>query len=96
MSVLKNKVIHCKTEEQAKKLMQIAEDEGYKWVTGAEPTSHTNFTEGNKNGVTYFFDDSGMAKITYGIIISDYAMNKRINFKNIINHKTNIKSARYF
>ena len=90
MNILKNKIVHCKTEEQAKKLMQIAEDEGYKWVTGAEPTSHTNFTEGNKNGVTYFFDDSGMAEITYGIIISDYAMNKRIKFTDIEQQETKI------
>ena len=31
MNILKNKIVYCKTEEQAKKLMQIAEDEGYTW-----------------------------------------------------------------
>lgn len=80
MNVLKNKIIHCKTEEQAKKLMQIAEDEGYRWVTGAKPTSHTNFSCTNTIGVTYFFDNPHKGEVVYGILISTKDENEKIDF----------------
>ena len=83
MSILKNKIVHCKTEEQAKKLMQIAEDEGYRWVTGAKPTSHTNFSCANTIGVTYFFDNPRKGEIVYGILISTKDENEKIEFTNL-------------
>ena len=83
MSILKNKIVHCETEEQAKKLMQIAEEEGYRWVTGAKPTSHTNFSCSNTIGVTYFFDDPRKGEIVYGILISTKSENEKIEFTNL-------------
>ena len=43
MNKLKNKVVHCKTEEQAKKLMQIADNEGYFWHNGDSLTYNSYF-----------------------------------------------------
>ena len=56
MSVLKNKVIHCETEEQAKKLMEIAEDEEYKCFNyhSEQLKSYPGYI---KHGITYFFDN---------------------------------------
>ena len=65
MSVLKNKVVHCKTEEQAKRLMQIAEDEGYIWATGSKATKKNYFYLSNSNGILYFFDFYKENVITY-------------------------------
>ena len=94
MNVLKNKIIHCKTEEEAKKLMQIAEDEGYRWVTGAKPTSHTNFSCTNTIGVTYFFDNPYEGEIVYGILITTKAKEEMIEFTDLFateNTKGNTK-----
>ena len=55
MSILKNKIVHCETEEQAKKLMQIAEEEGYVWCDGERPTFCTSWYIIGKNGIAYFF-----------------------------------------
>ena len=65
MSVLKNKIVHCKTEEQVKKLMQIAEDEGYIWATGSKATKKNYFYLSNSNGILYFFDFYKENIITY-------------------------------
>ena len=83
MNVLKNKIIHCKTEDEAKKLMQISEDEGYRWVTGAKPTSHTNFSCANTIGVTYFFDNPHKGEVVYGIHITTKAKNEMIEFTDL-------------
>ena len=83
MSVVKNKIIHCKTEDEAKKLMQISEDEGYRWVTGAKPTSHTNFSCTNTIGVTYFFDNPHKGEVVYGIHITTKAKNEMIEFTDL-------------
>ena len=83
MSILKNKIVHCMTEDEANKLMRIAEDEGYRWVTGAKPTSHTNFSCANTIGVTYFFDNPCKGEIVYGILISTKDENEKIEFTNL-------------
>ena len=83
MNVLKNKIVHCKNEMEAKKLMQISEDEGYRWVTGAKPTSHTNFSCANTIGVTYFFDNPHKGEVVYGIHITTKAKNEMIEFTDL-------------
>ena len=65
MNILKNKIVHCETEEQAKKLMLIAEDEGYIWYNKSKPTSHTCWDMVNEQGIVYFFDDPNDMKILY-------------------------------
>ena len=57
MRLLKNKIIYCKTEDDAKKLMQIAEDERYVWVfIGEKPTHLINWND--NQGMLYFFDST--------------------------------------
>ena len=66
MSVLKNKIVHCKTEEQAKKLMQIADNEGYFWHNGLKATEENYYYYLSKgNGMLYFFDSYEENMITY-------------------------------
>ena len=97
MNVLKNKIVYCKTNEEAKKLMQIAEDEGYRWVTGAKPTSHTNFSCTNTIGTTYFFDEPYEGEVVYGIHISTKTKNEMIEFTDLFieDYKGNIKVTNY-
>ena len=98
MNVLKNKIVHCKTEDEAKKLMQIAEDEGYRWVTGAKPTSHTNFSCANTIGVTYFFDNPHKGEVVYGIFITTKTKEEMIEFTDLFtteDYKGNIKVTKY-
>ena len=56
MSILKNKVIHCKTEKQAKKLMQIADNEGYFWHNRDSLTCNSYFQFTCGFGIVYYFD----------------------------------------
>ena len=57
MNILKNKIVHCETEEQAKKLMQIGEDQGYIWHSG-EPLTHNSYFQFTCGlGIVYYFDD---------------------------------------
>ena len=94
MNVLKNKIVHCKTEEEAKKLMQISEDEGYRWVTGAKPTSHTNFSCANTIGVTYFFDNPHKGEVVYGIHITTKAKNEMIEFTDLFTTEGKVNNKR--
>lgn len=57
MNVLKNKIVHCNTEDEAKKLMQIAEDEGYIWSNGDQLTHYSGFGFTRGLGIVYYFDD---------------------------------------
>ena len=65
MSILKNKIVHCETEEQAKKLMQIAEDEGYIWASGLKATEENYYYLSKRNGMLYFFDSYEENMVTY-------------------------------
>ena len=65
MNVLKNKIVHCTTEEQAKKLMQIAEDEGYIWFNGDQLTYNSYFGYTCGLGIVYYFDDFFEFEVTY-------------------------------
>ena len=65
MSVLKNKIVHCTTEEQAKKLMQIAEDEGYIWFNGDQLIYNSYFGYTCGLGIVYYFDDFFEFEVTY-------------------------------
>ena len=67
MNILKNKIVHCETEEQAKKLMLIAEEEGYIWANGNKPTKHTYFD--SYFNVLYFFDYFYDGKITFREVV---------------------------
>ena len=72
MSVLKNKIIHCMTEDESNKLMQIAEDEGYIWATGSKATKKNYFYLSNSNGILYFFDFYKENVITYRTLKEAY------------------------
>ena len=65
MSVLKNKIVHCKTEEQAKKLMQIADNEGYFWHNGDLLTYNSYFQFTCGLGIVYYFDDFFEFEVAY-------------------------------
>ena len=65
MSILKNKIVHCTTEEQAKKLMQIAEDEGYIWFNGDQLTYNSYFGYTCGLGIVYYFDDFFEFEVAY-------------------------------
>lgn len=98
MSILKNKIVHCTTEEEAKKLMQIAQDEGYIWYNKSKPTSHTCWDMVNEQGVVYYFDDPNDMKILY----DDYLISKEegdeiIEFSNLIplNYVSRVKVTKY-
>ena len=82
MSILKNKIVHCETEEQAKKLMQIAEDERYMWCDGTRPTSCTSWYIIGKNGIAYFFDYERENEIAYELYdwLNDKNKSKMIEF----------------
>ena len=86
MSVLKNKVVHCKTEEEAKKLMQIAEDEGYTWCDGGRPTSCTSWYIIGENGIAYFFDYEGKNEIAYELYdwLNNKNKSKMVEFTDIL------------
>ena len=47
MKIQNKFIVHCKTEEQAKKLTQVAYEQGYKW-------QHDDSTEGKDNEETFF------------------------------------------
>ena len=47
MKIQNKFIIHCKTEEQAKKLIKAAYEQGYKW-------QHDDSTEGKDNEETFF------------------------------------------
>ena len=47
MKIQNKFIIHCKTEEQAKKLIKVAYEQGYKW-------QHDDSTEGKDNEETFF------------------------------------------
>ena len=65
MSILKNKIVHCETEEQAKKLMQIAEEEGYVWHNGDSLTYNSYFQFTCGLGIVYYFDDFFEFEVAY-------------------------------
>ena len=65
MNILKNKIVHCETEEQAKKLMQIGEDQGYIWHSG-EPLTHNSYFQFTCGlGIVYYFDDFFEFEVAY-------------------------------
>ena len=47
MKIQNKFIVHCKTEEQAKKLIKAAYEQGYKW-------QHDDGTEGKDNEETFF------------------------------------------
>lgn len=47
MKIQNKFIVHCKTEEQAKKLIKVAYEQGYKW-------QHDDSTEGKDNEETFF------------------------------------------
>ena len=47
MKIQNKFIVHCKTEEQAKKLIKADYDQGYKW-------QHDDSTEGKDNEETFF------------------------------------------
>lgn len=47
MKIQNKFIVHCKTEEQAKKLIKAAYEQGYKW-------QHDDSTEGKDNEKTFF------------------------------------------
>ena len=47
MKIQNKFIVHCKTEEQAKKLIKEAYEQGYKW-------QHDDSTEGKDNEETFF------------------------------------------
>lgn len=47
MKIQNKFIVHCKTEEQAKKLIKVAYEQGYKW-------QHDDGTEGKDNEETFF------------------------------------------
>ena len=47
MKIQNKFIVHCKTEEQAKKLIKAAYEQGYKW-------QHDDSTEGKDNEETFF------------------------------------------
>lgn len=47
MKIQNKFIVHCKTEEQAKKLIKAAYEQGYKW-------QHDNNIEGKDNEETFF------------------------------------------
>ena len=65
MNILKNKIVHCKTEEQAKKLMQIADNEGYFWHNGDSLTCNSYFQFTCGLGIVYYFDDYFEFEVAY-------------------------------
>ena len=65
MSILKNKIVHCKTEEEAKKLMQIADNEGYFWHNGDSLTCNSYFQFTCGLGIVYYFDDFFEFEVAY-------------------------------
>ena len=65
MRILKNKIVHCETEEQAKKLMQIADNEGYIWGNGDQLTYNSYFGYTCGLGIVYYFDDFFEFEVTY-------------------------------
>ena len=69
MNVLKNKIVHCKTEEEAKKLMQIGEDQGYIWHNGDSLTYNSCFQFTGGLGIVYYFDDHH----EFGVSYEDYS-----------------------
>lgn len=100
MNVLKNKIVHCKTEEEANKLMQIAEDEGYMWCDGIMPTSCTSWYIIGKNGIAYFFDYEEENNITYELYdwLNNKNKSKMIEFTDLFtteDYKGNIKVTKY-
>ena len=98
MNILKNKIVHCETEEQAKKLMLIAEDEGYIWYNKSKPTSHTCWDMVNEQGIVYFFDDPNDMKILYDeYLIAKEEGYEIIEFSNLIplNYVSRVKVTKY-
>ena len=95
MNVLKNKIVHCKTEKEAKKLMQIAEDEGYTWTTGFKATKNNYYYLSNSNGILYFFDFYKENVITYRTFKEAYdnEIEQMIEFTDLftIDNKENTK-----
>ena len=65
MSILKNKIVHCETEAQAKKLMQIADNEGYIWHNGDSLTYNSCFQFTGGLGIVYYFDDFFEFEVAY-------------------------------
>ena len=47
MKIQNKFIVHCKTEEQAKKLIKVAYEQGYKW-------QHDDGIEGKDNEETFF------------------------------------------
>lgn len=47
MKIQNKFIVHCKTEEQAKKLIKAAYEQGYKW-------QHDDSTKGKDNEETFF------------------------------------------
>ena len=47
MKIQNKFIVHCKTEEQAKKLIKAAYEQGYKW-------QHDDSIEGKDNEETFF------------------------------------------
>lgn len=99
MSVLKNKIIHCETEEQAKKLMQIADNEGYIWSNADSLTHNSYFQFTCGLGIVYYFDyfsDFDVVYMDY-VELEEEEKEDIIEFTDLftIDNKVNIKVTNY-
>lgn len=53
-----NMAVHCKTEYEAKELLEMADEFGFKWITGEKFTKYTNWNINKK--YTCYYIRTGM------------------------------------
>ena len=54
-----NKVVHCKTEEEAEEFLKLAENVGYSWATG-DSLNEATFWQEKKLLMCYYATNEGM------------------------------------
>lgn len=56
-AIKENTVIHCETESEAKRILNMAHELGYKWWTGRSFTDEQNIWEANEEATCYYIID---------------------------------------
>lgn len=61
---LGNKTVHCKTEEEAKQVLEVADSLGYRWVGGERFTENSRW-ELHKSDTCYYIADGSYSSLGY-------------------------------
>ena len=75
----RDKAINCETEEEAKQLLKIAKNQGFKWIGGVEYDENYTYWDTYRKETVYFIIDG-----QYGNMFTEGLEDSAIKFKEFI------------